>query len=123
MRRAITTVCCAACKRDAARKAAGGYGSPPKSTIGCRCSGYGPSDVTNRGRRCWPYWGVPNLQVINRDVHAAKCAEEAKYRGLTRAGDAARNFRLVPVMAGLVPGIMWRDWFGRYAASMPSAFM
>ena len=28
----------------------------------------------------WPellsYWGVPNLQVINRDVHAAKCAEE-----------------------------------------------
>jgi hypothetical protein len=33
----------------------------------------------------WPtllsYWGVPNLQVINRDVHAAKCAEEARYRG------------------------------------------
>jgi hypothetical protein len=32
----------------------------------------------------WPallsYWGVPNLQVINRDAHAAKCAEEAKYR-------------------------------------------
>ena len=35
----------------------------------------------------WPrllgFWGVPNLQVINRDVHAAKCADEAKYR---RAG-------------------------------------
>lgn len=29
----------------------------------------------------WPvllgYWGVPNLQVINRDAHAAKCASEA----------------------------------------------
>jgi hypothetical protein len=36
----------------------------------------------------WPtllgYWGAPNLRVINRDVHAAKCAEEARYRGLTR---------------------------------------
>jgi hypothetical protein len=36
----------------------------------------------------WPqllaYWGVPNLQVINRDIHAAKCAEEAKYRGALR---------------------------------------
>jgi hypothetical protein len=32
----------------------------------------------------WPallsYWGAPNLQVINRDVHAAKCAEETRYR-------------------------------------------
>jgi hypothetical protein len=32
----------------------------------------------------WPallsYWGAPNLQVINRDAHAAKCAEEANYR-------------------------------------------
>jgi hypothetical protein len=32
----------------------------------------------------WPallaFWGVPNLQVINRDAHAAKCAEEAGYR-------------------------------------------
>jgi hypothetical protein len=29
----------------------------------------------------WPrllaFWGVPNLQVINRDAHAAKCASEA----------------------------------------------
>ena len=36
----------------------------------------------------WPvllsYWGVPNLQVINRDAHAAKCAEEAQYRGRNR---------------------------------------
>jgi hypothetical protein len=32
----------------------------------------------------WPtllnYWGVPNLQVINREVHVAKCADEANYR-------------------------------------------
>jgi hypothetical protein len=27
-----------------------------------------------------PYWGTSNLQVINRDVHAAKCAAEARYR-------------------------------------------
>jgi hypothetical protein len=36
----------------------------------------------------WPvllsYWGAPNLQVINRDAHAAKCAEEARYRGRSR---------------------------------------
>ena len=36
----------------------------------------------------WPsllaFWGFPNLQVINRDVHAAKCAVEAKYRGRSR---------------------------------------
>jgi hypothetical protein len=32
----------------------------------------------------WPsllgFWGVANLQVINRDAHAAKCADEAGYR-------------------------------------------
>ena len=32
----------------------------------------------------WPtllgYWGMPNLQVINRDVHVAKCGEEAQFR-------------------------------------------
>jgi hypothetical protein len=36
----------------------------------------------------WPallaFWGLPNLQVINRDVHAAKCAGEATYRGQSR---------------------------------------
>jgi hypothetical protein len=26
------------------------------------------------------FWGMPNLQVINRDVHAAKCATEARDR-------------------------------------------
>jgi hypothetical protein len=37
----------------------------------------------------WPrllaFWGVPNLRLINRDAHRAKCALEAKYRGEQRA--------------------------------------
>jgi hypothetical protein len=32
----------------------------------------------------WPellaFWGLPNLQVINREIHVAKCAEEARSR-------------------------------------------
>jgi hypothetical protein len=32
----------------------------------------------------WPdllgFWGAANLQVINRDVHVAKCAQETRYR-------------------------------------------
>lgn len=28
------------------------------------------------------FWGVPNLQVINRDAHAAKCASEARSRAI-----------------------------------------
>jgi hypothetical protein len=39
----------------------------------------------------WPqllgYWGVPNLQVINRDIHVLKCADEAGYR--SRRGEPA----------------------------------
>jgi hypothetical protein len=34
--------------------------------------------------RPWPellgFWGVGNLQVVNREAHAAKCANEASYR-------------------------------------------
>jgi hypothetical protein len=37
----------------------------------------------------WPsllgFWGVPNLQVINRDAHTEKCGAEARYRGNRRA--------------------------------------
>jgi hypothetical protein len=37
----------------------------------------------------WPklldYWGLPNLQVINREVYAAKCATEAGDRHAARA--------------------------------------
>jgi hypothetical protein len=36
----------------------------------------------------WPkllgYWGLPDLQVINRDVHAEKCATEAQDRRAAR---------------------------------------
>jgi hypothetical protein len=41
----------------------------------------------------WPallsFWGVPNLQVINRDVHIDKCTAEARLRGA--AADDARS--------------------------------
>lgn len=37
----------------------------------------------------WPalldYWGLPNLQAINRDAHVAKCADEARERSVARA--------------------------------------
>jgi hypothetical protein len=36
----------------------------------------------------WPglldFWGLPNLQVINRPIHAAKCATESRDRRLAR---------------------------------------
>jgi hypothetical protein len=39
----------------------------------------------------WPqlldYWGLPNLQVINRDVHVQKCAEEAGRRAAAAMDD------------------------------------
>jgi hypothetical protein len=41
----------------------------------------------------WPdllgYWGLPNLQVINRDAHVAKCAIEAQDRRCARRREAA----------------------------------
>jgi len=49
----------------------------------------------------WPslltYWGVPNLRVINRDAHATKCADEAKYR---RRGRNAAAGPLAPIAGG-----------------------
>ncbi len=43
--------------------------------------------------RPWPqllgFWGLLNLQVINRDAHAAKCAAEAGYRSQARAETTA----------------------------------
>jgi hypothetical protein len=37
----------------------------------------------------WPellrYWGLPNLQLINRDVHVMKCVAEARHRRSRRA--------------------------------------
>jgi hypothetical protein len=41
----------------------------------------------------WPkllgYWGLPNLQVINREAHVAKCATEARHRA---SGDTSCEF-------------------------------
>jgi hypothetical protein len=43
----------------------------------------------------WPalldFWGLPNLQVINREIHAAKGAAEATYRGQGRREVAVRR--------------------------------
>ena len=40
----------------------------------------------------WPdllhYWGLPNLQVINRDAHVLKCADEARDRSVKRSPPA-----------------------------------
>ena len=48
----------------------------------------------------WPnllnYWGLPNLQVINRDVHAVKCAIEARDR---RAADHDLRVTVIEVAA------------------------
>jgi hypothetical protein len=45
--------------------------------------------------RPWPellgFWGLPNLQVINRVAHAEKCATEAGYRSQQRAGETVET--------------------------------
>ena len=47
-----------------------------------------------RGAYEWPsmlsFWGVPNLQVINEDAHAAKCLAEAQARRSKGAGQDSR---------------------------------
>jgi hypothetical protein len=47
---------------------------------------------TERRSAPWPellaYWGLPNLQVINRDVHVRKCAAEARHRRLAASRQA-----------------------------------
>ena len=46
----------------------------------------------------WPklldFWGLPNLQIINRDVHVAKCAVEARDRRAARAAPTAAGARI-----------------------------
>ena len=46
---------------------------------------------SERRDTAWPalldYWGLPNLQVINRDAHAAKCADEARDRSAARTAE------------------------------------
>lgn len=47
----------------------------------------------------WPellsFWGAPNLQVINRAAHVAKCAEEAAQRSERRRGTPSSRERTV----------------------------
>jgi hypothetical protein len=66
---------CGACKRGAAAKLANGF---PLFRVWSE-----HKDLP------WPklldFWGLPNLQVINRDVHAAKCAIEARDRQVARS--------------------------------------
>jgi len=46
----------------------------------------------------WPellaYWGLPNLQAINRDAHVAKCADEARDRRVVRSRYSLMSPRL-----------------------------
>ena len=50
----------------------------------------------------WPrllsYWGMPNFQVINRDVHVTKCAIEARDRRAVRSL-LARDFELAACLS------------------------
>jgi hypothetical protein len=50
----------------------------------------------------WPallsFWGLPNLQVINREAHVAKCADEAGHRARHRAPTADSTAARSPVV-------------------------
>ena len=80
MRRAARPGCCDAYKRGAAAKPANGYGKAAE--VDHRVPLF---RVWSEYRDLpWPklldFWGLPNLQVINRDAHATKCANEARDR-------------------------------------------
>jgi hypothetical protein len=83
MRRVARPLSCAACKRDDGVKRADGYGRTLRLTIAFRSFESGEYRGT-----AWPklleFWGLPNLQVINRDAHAAKSAFEAQARSAAR---------------------------------------
>jgi len=73
-------------------------------TIASRCRVWGEHRDTS-----WPglldFWGLPNLQVINRDVHAAKCASEARDRRISRGSSskATVTSRTIAKRADTVP--------------------
>ena len=84
MRQVVRPGSCAACKRVAAAKPADVFGRAAE--VDHRVPLF---RVWNECRDDpWPklldYWGLPNLQVINRDVHTAKCATEARDRRTAR---------------------------------------
>jgi hypothetical protein len=49
-------------------------------TIASHCIESGRREELMSGPR---FWGLPNLQVINRDAHAAKCLAEVQARLLS----------------------------------------
>jgi hypothetical protein len=48
--------------------------------IGSRCFESGVTIAMERWPKLLSYWELPDLQVINRDAHSAKCAIEARDR-------------------------------------------
>src|SRR6516162_11050742 len=97
MRRVARPSFCGACKRGAAAKLADGYGRAP-SPLFRVWREY--RDVS------WPklldFWGLRNLQVINRDVHVAKCANEARDRRAAPSPEAEQADR-EPAVAHVRP--------------------
>ena len=62
-------------------RAGGGSCAAPRSTTACRCSRCGASARTLPGH----IWGAPNLQVVNRAAHVAKCSAETAERARLQA--------------------------------------
>ena len=63
--------------------------------------------------RPWPallaFWGVPNLQVINRSAHVEKCAQEA----------GERRVRVIPAIADRLPQTVYRPEGSSPVLSVP----
>jgi hypothetical protein len=94
MPRASRRRCYGGFRRTATVKPAAGSGKTPKSIIVRRFIG-----VWSAHRHTpWPhllrYWDLPNLEVINRDAHVEKCADEARDRS-ARCSPAALADRTV----------------------------
>ena len=77
MRQANRRPCCDDFRHAAAGRRAAASGRTRKSIIACRFIVSGTSIGVCAGRTCSIIWGLPNLQVINRDAHVLKCADEA----------------------------------------------
>jgi hypothetical protein len=65
-------------------KPATASGGAPRSITASRYFRCGANIALRRGRSLLGYWGLPNLQVINRDSHVAQCATEARGRHASR---------------------------------------
>jgi hypothetical protein len=72
------------CKRGAAAKRAGAYGRLQRLINRIPLFRVWSEHRNTPWAELLGFWGLPNLQVINRDAHAAKCAAEARDRGAGR---------------------------------------